>query len=368
MNGLEDISDVEKLKIFRAIRIGCKDDIEFREYLSYFCKNDEIDEYIRRTQGYFNEDEFAVVCYLLGCCKRITPLSQTPLPKMEKGTPDYLVTFKTKYGDLSCFIEVKSTSSYRTSSFSPNAIKRIDNYAKEYGLPLFFASRLSIGDCGVWILQTHDEFFENKRRSSIEELPNVIGNVLMNDMFVTVTSGFKMELTFTDNENENENENIRYEKYGRLTGINITVDEHTISFDDVLMLDILFSTFAEETDVRKTSSGYKVFKEAKAHKSLPLSCILLHLNTVLSDENKIKIFSNPSRLIAQIESNNGLTIEFDKFIQMILAIRGSFPEHFKNNVFDLLLIGDNDKIKKSNQKILKEIKRQKEKNKTTNHL
>ncbi|WP_138106308.1 hypothetical protein [Serratia fonticola] len=356
MKGLIDISEVERLKIFKAIRVGCKDDDEFQYYLSLLCEPGKVDEYTRRVQGYFNEDEFVIICHLLNCCKRITPLGQTPLPNMEKGTPDYLATFKTNYGDLSCFIEVKSTANHETSSFSHNAIDRIYRYAESYGLPIFFASRITIGDCGVWVLQTREEFVENKRKTSINMLPNVIGNILMKDSFVMVTSDFEMEMTFEDTCNNNDS-SVFYENYGYLKGINITANNDTYSFDNVLILDILLSSFAQEVHSIKTSNGYKVFKKASFGTSLPMSCLLLHLNTVISDNQKIKPYSNPSRLLAQVEVNNGLLFYIDKLKEMILAINGTFPPSAK--IFNFSYLGNKTQTIKSKEKILNEIKRQK---------
>ncbi|WP_272570071.1 hypothetical protein [Providencia sp. PROV255] len=358
MKGLGDISEVEKLKVFKAISVGCKDNAELREYISLFCDEDKVDEYLRRTQGYFNEDEFTVICYLLNTCKRITPLSQTPLPRHEKGTPDYLVTFKTKYGDLSCFIEVKSTTNHQTSALSYNAIERINNYGKDYGLPVLFASRIIIGDCGVWVLQTYKEFLENKRCAKISLQPKVIGNALMNDRLVSVITEFKMELTFKENATQPDG-GPYYEEYGYLTGMNITADGVTISFDDVLLLDIIFSSFAKVEHVVKTSFGFKVHKKAKFGTSLPLSCLLLHLNTVLSDKDNVKSFANQSRLIAQIEHNNGLVFEQKLFDNLLSAIRGSFPPDNRVEIFGFIRIGDNEQIAKSNRKIKSEINRQK---------
>lgn len=354
MKGLTDISEVEILKILKTIRIGCKDDEEFRYYLSLLCEAEKIDEYLRRIQGYFNEDEFIIICYLLNCCKRITPLGQTPLPNMEKGTPDYLVTFITNYGEFSCFIEVKSTVNYETSSLSFNAIQRIKKYASSYGLPIFFASRITIGDCGLWVLQTHEEFLENKRKATIENLTDVIGNVIMKDYFVTVASDFEMEMTFQDQDTD---DGIFYEKYGFLKGINISTKNETFSFDDVLHLDILLSSFAQESYSVKVSNGYKVLKKSTFGTSLPMSCLLLHLNTVISDEFKFKPYSNPSRLIAQIEANNGLVFGIEELKKMILAINGTFSH--KNPIFILSKIGDDKKTKVSKEKILKETIRQK---------
>lgn len=358
MKGLEDISEVEKLKIIKAISVGCKDNAELRGYMSLFCDKDKVDEYLRRTQGYFNEDEFTVICYLLNTCKRITPLNQTPLPRLEKGTPDYLVTFKTQYGDLSCFIEVKSTTNYKTPAFSYNAIERINNYGKDYGLPVLFASRIIIGDCGIWVLQTHEEFLENKRCATISLQPNVIGNALMNDRLVSVMSEFRMELTFKENATQPGGDPY-YEEYGYLTGMNVTAGGVTVSFDKMLLLDIIFSSFAKVERVVKTSFGFKVHKIAKFGTSLPLSCLLLHLNTVLSDKDNVKSFANQSRLIAQIEHNNGLVFEQKVFDDLLSAIRGSFPPSSRVEIFGFMRIGDNAQIAKSNRKIKSEINRQK---------
>lgn len=351
MHGLNDISEVEKLKLLKAIRVGCKSDEDFNTYLSMFCNPDEVDEFKRRVQGYFYEDEFFVICHLMNACKRITPLGQTPLPNMEKGTPDYLVTFDTPLGDFSCFVEVKTTEKMEAQPFSKNATERVKKYADTYCLPLFFASRIIIGDCGVWVLQTYDEFLENQRKAVLGNITDVVGTLLMKEMFLSVVKEFSMEMTFKE-----QGSGVRYDKYGFLTGMNVSVGDICYCFDDVSELDILFSIFAKEDYSIKTSSGYKLFKTAKKNTSLPLSSVLLHLNTVLCDDDGVKSFSNSSRLIAQIEFNKGVVFTLDRLNQMIMAIDGTFRR--KNSIFGYLALGDESTHKMLRNTLGKMIKKQ----------
>jgi hypothetical protein len=312
MQGLDHLSDVERLKLLKTIRIGCSSDQEFDGYVEQYCGDIGIQEAKRRLEGYFLEDEFALFCALNGCCTSITPLGQSPVGNGSLKTPDYLVTFATKYGAYPCFVEVKTSADTETKKISGKMFENYKAFARQFNLPIFFASRIQAGSRFFWIMQSADEFEMNGRKASIELLPKTSGFALFGDYAISVLTPFMLELQFTESLADS---GIFYPEYGYLDKALVTVSgsdrlcgptkhagDVSISFNDVLGVNAFFEHFTADVNVKRCGDRTIVIREAKLMRTDFISSMLLSINHVMGDSNGVLDNVNASRFLARIEN------------------------------------------------------------------
>ncbi|MDQ1920125.1 restriction endonuclease [Massilia pseudoviolaceinigra] len=102
----------------------------------------EVADEVRRLDiGLPLEDEFSVICAWLGKCHLLHKLDQQQVPissRQEFQVPDLLAKFSTQNTKSPLLIEVKSKKDKRLS-FTPDYMRRLQNYADLVGMPLLIA-------------------------------------------------------------------------------------------------------------------------------------------------------------------------------------------------------------------------------------
>lgn len=330
MDGLENLSEVERLKLLKAIRIACASEDDFSKYIEKFAQGKDPAEVRRRVEGYFLEDEFALFCFLNQCCSSITPLGQSPVGNEPLKVPDYLVTFDTKSGQYPCFVEVKTTAKCETSKISNNMLDSYRRFARKFNLPLYFASRIQLGENGLWILQSSEEFEKNGRAVNIELYPKTSGFALLNDFALTIITPFKLELQYSDTA---VGEAIYHEGFGYLTGVvahtNVAIklycvkDENVmgaISFSSFPFLNIVFDRFATNESIRRCEHGVTITKKLNVARTEFISSLLVAINKCLSDEDGVADGMNASRFLAKIENGDAGYINRERLLMLISEI------------------------------------------------
>jgi len=330
MDGLENLSEVERLKLLKAIRTACTSEDEFSKYIEQFAQGKDPAEVRRRVEGYFLEDEFALLCFLNQRCSSITPLGQSPVGNQSLKVPDYLVTFDTKSGEYSCFVEVKTTAKYETSKISNNMLASYKRFASKFNLPLYFASRIQLGDKGLWILQSSEEFEKNGRSVSIENYTSTSGFALLDDFALTIITPFELELQYSDTAME---EPIYHEGYGYLTGIVVHTDvgvklacvqsdnvAGSISYSSMPFLNIIFDRFSTDESSRRCEHGLTVTRRMSLGRMQFLSSLLVDVNKHISSKDGAQDGMNASRFLARIENGDDGYINREKLLMLIHAI------------------------------------------------
>lgn len=142
------------------------------------------DECRERLNSYFLEDEFTLLCFLMGSCTSLVPLGQSPVNSPELQIPDYMASFKLPKGkEFKCPIEVKTSNSMETKKISNTMFNNHLNFAHKFSLPLLIASRIQQDNLLFWIIQTADEFIDNGRKAKVDYLTKISRSVLLNDYF-----------------------------------------------------------------------------------------------------------------------------------------------------------------------------------------
>ena len=347
MNGMLHLSDVEKLKILKSIRIGYSNCADFEKYIDDHISdiNIERSEILRRLDGYFLEDEFSLLCHLMECCSSVTPLGQNPATSPALKTPDFLVAFKTKNGEIPCFVEVKTTANFETKPISSSMLTAYKNFAEKFKLPIFFASRITLGNSFLWILQSENEFIENKRKTKIDNYTTTCGYALLNDYALTIKFPFKLEMTFSPDDPTQKKP--LFDEFGYLTSLSIlikapsttlsTSSELSISVDDLIPVSFLIHELGERIEVRRSKFATTVIKEFAPPKMVWLSSLVVQSNKKIGYSENGTTELNASRFLAMIEK--GLDF-YVKRSNLLFAMEFFNNKMRDNGLPEILGLGD----------------------------
>lgn len=120
------------------------------------------DELKRAVAGLCEEDEFVLLCMLMGTSTHLVPLEQRPLIAVERAAPDLLARFQpphqrknlpaSKHSGFRCVVEVKSTKEMGFK-IGGGQLRKLRCFAETFSMPLVFAVRfLSFEDAAVWVI------------------------------------------------------------------------------------------------------------------------------------------------------------------------------------------------------------------------
>ncbi|MCX8711153.1 hypothetical protein J3U57_01290 [Gilliamella sp. B3464] len=352
MKGLENLSDVERLKILKSIRIASSSEEEFDEYISLYSGSMGEDECRRRLNGYFLEDEFALLCFLMGSCTSLVPLGQSSVNNPELKIPDYMASFKLPKGkEFKCFVEVKTSNSIETKKISNTMFENYLNFAHKFNLPLLFASRIQQNNLLFWIIQTVDEFIDNGRKAKIDYLTKTSGSVLLNDCFLSLITPLKLEIQFTD---EPINSGMWYPNYGYVSEIKISQldssgnEKISLKLEkNELIFDALLNCYQCENI--KNDKALILEKIIPALSSELVSSLLLKMNYIV-DQGDGRM--NASRLLAKMENGEKPLINNTFLFNLFTAINKKFNEAGGCDVLGVLTLGDDHTAKRNLKKLM----------------
>src|SRR5437016_5289947 len=106
-----------------------------------------VDAIERAVAGLSEEDEFVLLCMLMGTSTHLAPLDQTASIATGNGAPDLLARFRpglftegfssSQHRGYPCLVEIKSTSKDQFL-MSGSALRRLRSFAEAFQLPLLF--------------------------------------------------------------------------------------------------------------------------------------------------------------------------------------------------------------------------------------
>lgn len=192
--GVTQHEKVELAKALLAVRsiASAADFQKVRDILVPDTARVEVD---RTIQGLSKEDEFALMCRLMGTATHLVPLEQRPVIAGDYLVPDFMARFQPSYTPLGkskqdsqgfrCFVEVKSTQkdSYKVGG---QRLSRLRAFADQFDLPLLFAIRfLRFGHYAMWAL-VEDDRNATALTFDYTHVFTGVRNVLWNDYFFRV--------------------------------------------------------------------------------------------------------------------------------------------------------------------------------------
>lgn len=143
-------------------------------------------------KGLEQQDEFAVLCKVMGTCESLTRIDQNPVIETSEIAPDFLASFKPGCSvqglhkkdinvTYNCFIEVKSCKA-KKFKISEKDLKSRMQFAQRFGLPLVFAIRFTLfaSHC-YWILIESEKLSRQGRKVEVDSLIGNLSPVLFDD-------------------------------------------------------------------------------------------------------------------------------------------------------------------------------------------
>lgn len=161
---IDSVSRIELAKALKAIQAVTAPE-QFAQIFSIISPAEDASAIQRAISGLSEEDEFALLCRLMGTATHLAPLEQRPIIHNDSIAPDFLARFhlgpppqnltSANSSSFCCFVEVKSTEDERFKIGGSNLRKR-RAFADVFGFPLLIAVRfLRAGHHALWAI-VHD--------------------------------------------------------------------------------------------------------------------------------------------------------------------------------------------------------------------
>lgn len=354
MQGLNYLSEVEQLKLFKNIRIGMSSEEEFDIFLSSAGGDKNKDEIKRRINGLFLEDEFALLCFFLEVCTSLTPLGQSPVNNTDVKVPDYLASFDMPKGkELKCFIEVKTSNALETKKISGSFLNKYSEFCHKFRYPLFIASRIHRNNLLFWILQSESEFVNSGRKVEVSNLTNNSGCILLDDWFISTLNELTVTIHFSDHPTLSH---AKYEDKGYLHTITVSQKhDGKICEFNINEKEFILNAFLDEfqsSDTYNEKENILVRKIPKLSSDL-LSSILLKMNMRIIDSDSPDDRLNASRMLVKIESGYDTYINKSYLKNIMEALNGKSISSGSGIIFAPLGIGSDYERKKKMGELLK---------------
>src|SRR5689334_14931958 len=90
------VSKMELAKALKSIRDVAPDEETYQKIAAMLLPSDgnEADAVEKAIEGLSEEDEFALLCRLMGTCTHLVPLEGRPIIPSDDNRPDFLANFK----------------------------------------------------------------------------------------------------------------------------------------------------------------------------------------------------------------------------------------------------------------------------------
>jgi len=308
------LSPIEFAKHVMSLRPLSDSQKEFEDFKKTIVPKDQIRRVNQIIRGLEQEDEFAILCRVMGTCESISKLGQSPIiNEIEKG-PDFLVSFhpgctvqglskKDIKGKYNCLVEVKSCKK-ESFKISKNDLKARKKFPARFGLPLVFAIRFTLfeGQC-YWILINAKTLERQGHKVKIDQLIGSLGPVLFDDYSVFTHPNLHLLHYYTEDPNLS---GIRHENYGVLIKTYLLLpDLKPIELEEnvpVLINAVLncfkFKTVKTEKDGEVSSVISHIGSQARF-----LSDMIYRTNNLPKDRYG-QIVYDPTSIVSRFDSQN----------------------------------------------------------------
>jgi hypothetical protein len=311
MNDSEYVK-VEKAKILKSIidsGIIEKDYLSIKKILLTSSDNETaIDSVIK---GLTEEDEFALISRLMGTTTHLIPLEQRPIILGDYIVPDFLARLqpscviagfsKQDSSGFTCLIEIKSTWKNKLK-FGGFRLRRLRNFADQFGLPLLLAVRFLIfGQNAVWAIVEDSNRTVTSLTVTIEQMVFGIRHVLWDEYWYMLLPGTHFVGVFDRDHNE---PGVTNPKYGTQKEFKIISGDRVLSFTggEATIYSAFFEAFLlEEAGIQEQGS---VTYQALVPSLLVCSMVdaVYKFNHLPQDEQGQTIY-DASKMIAQPKSD-----------------------------------------------------------------
>jgi hypothetical protein len=260
-----DTSKIERAKALKAVRDILPDEAENPlDGLHQLAGDPEIE---RSIEGLKQEDEFALLCRLMGTATHCVHLEQRPVIASDSLPLDFLCRFLPGSSLLSdppvptralrCLVEVKSTVKNQLQ-IGGSLLARRRRFADTFGLPLLIAVRfLRFGKNALWVI-VPDDPSRTRLTISYGDWLTGLRPVLWNDYFFMVHPGLTCVALF---DSEYTGPGVVNEAYGTQRVLEIHTDRGQLTFEGLhaFATTLLMESFElEQIDAQPHGNGTRV--------------------------------------------------------------------------------------------------------------
>lgn len=196
------------------------------------------EELSRAVSGLGEEDEFLLMCVLMGTATHLAPLEQRPSVAGGRSAPDLLARFQPGYypktissshhSGYTCFVEVKSTKK-DTFHFGGKHLHELREFAAAFQLPLVFAIRfLRWHGVALWVIVEDKDRTRRSLSVSVSDWISGLRPVLWNEEGYMLFPGTYFQATYGPRTTQH---GIWHPKYGEQVAFQVVTNKGRFEFD-----------------------------------------------------------------------------------------------------------------------------------------
>jgi len=252
------VSKIELAKALKAIRDVCPSEDDYERVKSVIVPPEGAKQVDAAVAGLSEEDEFALMCRLMGTTTHMVALGQRPVIGGDYIVPDFLARFqpgcffhgftKEDSSGFNCLIEVKSTRQFEYGVHG-SQLRRRRNFAETFGLPLLFAVRLlEFGRNALWIIVEDSDREKRSLKVSSKDLIQGVRHVLWDEYFYMLKPGTHFRSIY---DSDCKAPGVRHSEYGIQREFRIVAGDQEQSFG--LPNATVYTMFFEAFDLAEAS-------------------------------------------------------------------------------------------------------------------
>ncbi|HVK08551.1 MAG TPA: hypothetical protein VM597_07210 [Gemmataceae bacterium] len=235
--GVSQNTKMELAKALLAVKsVASSEDFrKIREILVPKAVQAAVDEAVH---GLTKEDEFAMMCRLMGTATHLVRMDQRPIIDGEFLVPDFLARFqpgctphrqkKDSSAGHRCLVEVKSTKKH-SFKVGGKKLKLLRAFADQFGLPLLFAVRfLRFEEYALWVIVEDADRTKNHLNITYNHLSEGVRQALWDDYMYMVNPWLCFRAIYDSSSTDESG--YRHSQHGLLREFHIVSDaEHPIT-------------------------------------------------------------------------------------------------------------------------------------------
>lgn len=315
------LSPLQLAKGIKSLKSITESQAQFEAFKMEIIPEERLNRITRIIAGLEQEDEFAILCHLMGTCESLVGIDQTPVIANEnEKPPDFLATFslpcrvQNKSKTLQnltykCFIEVKS-SRKATYKISKKDFRQRVSFAKRYNLPLVFAVRLLSNDeAALWVVVESEYLESRKLKLDITAFNKGIRHLIFDEYLLMPIPNLHI-IHYYDSTNKEPG--IKHQSYG--TQIKTVLLFRDFQYEvpaDYSFLSVIFDAFRPEEVQTKTYGHFTAQILRLGLQARSICDILYVANRMAMNEHGDRPF-DPSRLTSRFDSQDRGPILFTR--------------------------------------------------------
>lgn len=320
------VSKIELAKVLKSIKdLGLTTE-EYQNIKSSLVPSGSEAAVEEAVKGLSEEDEFALMCRLMGTATHLVPLEQRPLVPGDYIPPDFLAKFQPGcsiqgYGredstGFKCFIEVKSTEKDEFI-IGGSLLSRRRKFADEFGMPLLLAVRfLRFSESALWVIVEDSDRQLTSLKIKMGDLIRGVRHIIWDEYFLLLRPRVYFIAVF---DSKDKGVGVIHSRLGIQKEFHIIVDDQTISLFDkeAGLYSMFFESFnLEESKIECNGSiGYQYL--VPKIQMCSIADIIFRLNRLVCDE-KGQVIYDASKIIARSDIDSDFPL-FDRNLVVRVA-------------------------------------------------